>query len=430
MSAPQKPSGVPSSSMPPVRAVKARKPRLLKPTLYVHDYINLASVQKCLEDRRSDFVTVDSTTFSGELELDSRPQERFFVLERDHFTLFSHCHAPVKFSYKSRNAVMAHLWRDDVFTDMTSTKFVEVDGLWQLEQQPVLCFAFGQDADTLRSSYVIDDNTIHEYYESTMTMDMADLATVTQGKADLCVSHFFVVNRGKEYWAVDTKDPRISYTFGPSTKTRTISRLADGLITVQALIDKEHLQASIDAGTSQSPKFTLRDINGEEVVEGNRFVLQIPGRGDDDDDDDNDNDNEDPMDIPDRYTMFDEKDWVSAFYSTHLMPRREAMLSGSMDNGSCFGVTVVDDITYLTFEGLFVQIENHDRSSNIIVLPETPSKCNRIHLTYSDGGLIALSRWGAKVPITLEWVKSSCGVYSTDEDSSFEHSTKLRIIKV
>ncbi|KAJ2075755.1 hypothetical protein GGI09_008566 [Coemansia sp. S100] len=395
--------------MPPVRVVKVRKPRLLKPTLYVRDYIDLDSVQKCLEDRRSDFVTVDSTTFSGELELDSRPQERFFVLERDHFTLFSHCHAPVKFSYKH-----------------DQHKVVEVDGLWQLEQQPVLCFAFGQDADTLRSSYVIDDNTIHEYYESTMTMDMADLATVTQGKADLCVSHFFVVNRGKEYWAVDTKDPRISYTFGPSTKTRTISRLADGSITVQALIDKEHLQASIDAGTSQSPKFTLRDINGEEVVEGNRFVLQIPGRGDDDDDDDN----EDPMDIPDRYTMFDEKDWVSAFYSTHLMPRREAMLSGSMDNGSCFGVTVVDDITYLTFEGLFVQIENHDRSSNIIVLPETPSKCNRIHLTYSDDGLIALSRWGAKVPITLEWVKSSCGVYSTDEDSSFEHSTKLRIIKV
>ncbi|KAJ2398632.1 hypothetical protein GGF41_008296, partial [Coemansia sp. RSA 2531] len=296
---------------------------------------------------------------------------------------------------------------------ITSTKFVEVDGLWQLEQLPVLCFAFGQDADTLRSSYVIDDNTIHEYYESTATMDMADLATVAQGKADLCVSHFFVVNRGKEYWAVDTKDPSINYAFGPSTKTRTISRLAYGSITVQALIDEDNLQASTDAHTSQSPKFTLRDINGEEVVEGDRFALQIPGRSDDD----NDNDNEDPMDIPERHTMFDEKDWVGAFYSTHLMPRREAMLSGSMDNGSCFGVTVVDDITYLTFEGLFVQIENHDRSSNIIVLPETPSKCNRIHLTYSDDGLIALSRWGAKVPITLEWIKSSCGVYFTDEDS-------------
>ncbi|KAJ2450391.1 hypothetical protein GGI03_006973, partial [Coemansia sp. RSA 2337] len=97
-------SEFPSSPMPPATAPKARKSRLLKPTLYVHDYINLASVQKCLEDRRSDFVTVDSTTFSGELELESRPYEQFFVLERDHFTLFSHYHAPVKFSYKSRNA--------------------------------------------------------------------------------------------------------------------------------------------------------------------------------------------------------------------------------------------------------------------------------------------------------------------------------------
>ncbi|KAJ2082886.1 hypothetical protein GGI16_007287, partial [Coemansia sp. S142-1] len=78
ISAPQKPSEFSSAPMPPVRAPKARKPRLLKPTLYVHDYINLDSVQKCLEDRRSDFVTLDSTTFSGELELESRPYERFF----------------------------------------------------------------------------------------------------------------------------------------------------------------------------------------------------------------------------------------------------------------------------------------------------------------------------------------------------------------
>ncbi|KAJ2403188.1 hypothetical protein GGF41_007468, partial [Coemansia sp. RSA 2531] len=85
--------------MPPATAVKAKKPYLLKPTLYGHDYINLASVQKCLEDRRSDFVTVDSTSFSGELELESRSNERFFVLEQDHFTLFSHYHAPVKFGY-------------------------------------------------------------------------------------------------------------------------------------------------------------------------------------------------------------------------------------------------------------------------------------------------------------------------------------------
>ncbi|KAJ2063627.1 hypothetical protein GGI17_001563 [Coemansia sp. S146] len=423
MSAPQKPSEFPSAPMPLATADKARKPRFFKPTVYVPDYINLGSVQKCLEDRRSDFVTVNSTTFSAELELESRPHERFFVLERDHFTLFSHSHPPVKFSYKSRNAVMSHLWRDAAFTDMTSTKFVEVDGLWQLEQLPVLCFVFGQDADTLRSSYLIDDNTIHEYYESTTTMDMAELATVAQGKADSCVSHFFVVNRGKEYWVVDTKDSSTNYTFGLSTKTHTVSRLANGSITVRALIDEEQRQISFDAHTSQSTKFTLRDINGEEVFEGEHFVLQIPDQSGDEDE------NEDGRE---RQTMFDGKDWVTIFDTSYFSAGKKVMFTGSMDRGHSFEIVVVDSVTYLTFEGQFVQIENNDRMPGLVVLPEPPSKRNRIHLTYSDDGVIALSRWGVKVPIIFEWMKAACGVFQIydEEYFSINNSAELRIIKV
>ncbi|KAJ2873296.1 hypothetical protein GGH93_003323 [Coemansia aciculifera] len=375
MSAPQKFSEFPSTAMPLATADMIRKPRFLKPTAYVHDYINLGSVQKCLEDRRSDFVTVNSTTFSAELELESRPHERFFVLERDHFTLFSHSHTPVKFSYKSRNAVI----------------------------------------------YLIDDNTIHEYYESTATVDMAELATVAQGKADLCVSHFFVVNRGKEYWAVDTKDPSISYAFGPSTKTRTISRLANGSIAVRALIDEELSQISIDAHTSQITEFKLRDINGEEVAEGDHFVLQIPDRSDDEDEDE---------DIRERRTMFDNKDWVTIFNRSHFNFGSEVMFTGTMDYGFSFGIAVVDGITYLTFEGQFVQINDYGRIPDIVVLPETPSKHNRIHLTYSDDGFTALSIWGAKVPIIFEWMKATCGVFYIDEGASIDGSAKLRIIKV
>ncbi|KAJ2065600.1 hypothetical protein GGI17_000144 [Coemansia sp. S146] len=429
MSAPQKPSEFPSAPLPLATADKARKPQFLKPAVYVPDYINLGSVQKCLEDRRSDFVTVNSATFSAELELESRPHGRFFVLERDHFTLFSHSHTPVKFSYKSQNAVMSHLWRAFTFTDMNGTKFVEVDGLWQMEQLPVLCFVFGQDADTLQSSYLIDDNTIHEYYESTATMDMAELATVAQGKADLCVSHFFVVNRGKEYWAVNTKDPSTNYMFGPSTKTHSISRLTNGSMTVQALINEEQLHISIDSRTSQSTKFTLRDINGEEVVEGDRFVLQIPS--DQGEDEDNEDD-EHHGDGGERRTMLDEKDWVGAFNRSHLNAGKEVMAYGSMGHADCFGMAVVDDITYLTFEGQFVQIENHDWSPGIVVLPEPPSKRNRIHLTYSEDGFTALSRWGAKVPIIFEWIKSACGCFNVDNEGyySINNSARLRIIKM
>ncbi|KAJ2064063.1 hypothetical protein GGI17_001255 [Coemansia sp. S146] len=421
MSALQNPSEFPSAHMPLATADKARKPRFLKPTVYVPDYTSFANVQKCLEDRRSDFVTVNSTTFSAELELESRPHEQFFVLERDHFTLFSHYHPPVKFCYKSRNAVMSHLWRTFTFTDMTSTKFVEMDGLWQLEQLPVLCFVFGQDADTLQSSYLIDDNTIHEYYASTAIIDMTELTTVAQGKADSCVSHFFVVNRGKEYWAVDTNDPSTNYTFGPSTKTRIISRLADGSITVRALIDEELSQISIDARTSQILEFKLRDINGEEVFEGDHFVLQIPGRGDDEDEDE---------DMRKKQTMLDDRDWVTIFNRSHFNFGSEVMFTGSMDCGHIFGIAVVNGITYLTFEGQFVQIEDYGRGSDLVVLPEPPSKRNRIHLTYSNDGVIALSRWGAKVPITFEWIKAACGVFYIGEDPSIDDSAKLRIIKV
>ncbi|KAJ2490277.1 hypothetical protein IWW37_003309 [Coemansia sp. RSA 2050] len=212
------------SSPPPFMSI-SQKPsdsRHLKPALYVLDHVNLDSVQKCLEDQRGSFVTINSTKFTSEAELKSRSHDRFFVLERD-YALLNQSHPPVKFSYKSRNAIMTLSWRTTMFTDMSSTKFVEVGGLWQLEQLPVLCFAFGRDADTLSSSYVIDDDTIHEHYDSTATVDMAELAIVAWGKSNLCVSHFFVVNRSKEYWAVDTKDPSISYAFGMPTKTRTMT---------------------------------------------------------------------------------------------------------------------------------------------------------------------------------------------------------------
>ncbi|KAJ2035552.1 hypothetical protein H4S03_004231 [Coemansia sp. S3946] len=322
------------------------------------------------QDRRSDFVTVNSTTFSGERELEKRPYQGFFVLERDHFTLFSHFHSSVKFSYKSRNAAMSLLWRSRPLSDMSTTKFVEVDGLWQLEQLPVLCFVFGRDADTLQSSYLIDDNTISKYLESTAAMDMAELAKFAQAKADLCVSHFFVVNRGKEYWAVDTKDPSVSYAFGPSTKTRTISRLADGSTTVQVLIDEESSQTITKTHASQNSEFKLRDINGEEVVEGDRFVLHIPGRGDDDGPEE------------ERRTMFDGKDWIGVFNRTGRWDGEQTVVHGATDNGAVFRITVIDDATYLTFEGQFLQIGS-----------------------YTDDGDVVLSQWGTGLPIVCDWVK-------------------------
>ncbi|KAJ2094497.1 hypothetical protein GGI09_005376, partial [Coemansia sp. S100] len=400
-------------TQPPVVTKIAGEPPLRAPTVYVPDYVDLARVQKCLEDRRSDFVTVNSTTFSGERELEKRPYQGFFVLERDHFTLFSHFHSSVKFSYKSRNAVMSLLWRSSPFSDISTTKFVEVDGLWQLEQLPVLCFVFGRDADALQSSYLIDDNTISKYLESTTTIAMAELAKLAQAKADLCVSHFFVVNRGKEYWAVDTKDPSVSYAFGPSTKTRTISRLADGSITVQALIDEEPSQTIIKTHASRNSEFKLCDINGEEVVEGDRFVLHIPGRGDDDDPEE------------ERRTMFDGKDWIGVFNRTGRWDGEQTVVHGATDNGAVFGITVIDGATYLTFEDQFLQIGSKDFGLTAIVLPDVPFEHSCIQIGYSDDGDVVLSQWGTGLPIVCDWVKYAYGAIYAHDLSDAIHTRML-----
>ncbi|KAJ2701909.1 hypothetical protein H4218_001153 [Coemansia sp. IMI 209128] len=407
---------------PPPAAERIEEPPLRAPTIFVPDNVDFTKVQKCLEDRRTNLVTVDSATFNGELELEKRPYQRFLVLEKDHFTLFNHFHPPVKFSYKSRNAVMSHLWRDALYANEFGTEFKEVDGLLQLEQLPVLYFVFGREADTLVSNYAIDDNTITEYYELTTAMDPAMLAKAVQEKAGLCVSHFYVVNRGKKYRAIDTKDPSISYAFGPSTKTRTISRLASGSITVQGLIDKEQAQVSNEARESPSFGSVLRDINGEEVAEGDQFLLQVQsGRGDD----------RDPEE--EWRNIFEGKDWLHVYNHTNYLGLDEALIHGKADYGAIFGVAVVDGVTYFTFEGQFLQIGSEDYGRNVIALPDVPSKYNRIQIDYNSDGDVVLSRWGTGEPIICSWVKYAYGAVFADDSMEAVYSKellKLRMIKV
>ncbi|KAJ2739353.1 hypothetical protein GGI20_006123, partial [Coemansia sp. BCRC 34301] len=215
-----------------------------------------------------------------------------------------HDHPPVKFSYKSRNAVMSHLWRAKSFYDMSVTKSEEADEVWQLEQQPVL--------------------------------------------------------------------------------------LVDGSMTIQAFIDEEYqlLSKVSDVGTNQSPALRLYDVNGEELVEGERFALRLPGGlGEDGDDEEEENFKHE------RLSMFDGKGWVGVFNRSAFDTGREASVVGQMDYGDCFEIAVVDRVTYMTFDGQFVQIEDRDSNPFIVVLSTVPSKRNRIRISCSDNGSIALSRW-------------------------------------
>ncbi|KAJ2743933.1 hypothetical protein GGI20_003371 [Coemansia sp. BCRC 34301] len=413
---------------PPAKLKEIQVQSFRVPTTFVPDYVDLRSLQKCLEDRRSDFLPASSVTFNAELELEKRPYQQFLVLERDHFALFSHYYSPVKFSYQSRNAVMSRLWSAGSFPRMSATKFVEVDGLWQLEQLPVLYLVFGKDADTLCSDYLIDGNTIVEYYESAATMDMAELAAVAQSKAALCVSHFFVVNRGKNYWAVDTSNSSVSYAFGPSTKTSTISRLADGSTTIQALIDDEQpLPKGEETHTSQRPTFKLYDANGEEIAEGERFALHIQrGRDNDDGNDDEDTESE-------RRTMFDGKDWLGVFNRTNYQAEDEAVVHGAADYGAYFGLKVVGGKAYLTYEDQFLQIGSRDYGMRVVVLPQVPPVHKRIHISITDNGNIVLSQWGTKVPIVCEWVKLAYAVVmvrTLDDPTYPRRLLRLRAVKI
>ncbi|KAJ2442699.1 hypothetical protein GGF42_006871, partial [Coemansia sp. RSA 2424] len=257
-------------------------------------------------------------------------------------------------------------------------------------------------------------------------MDMAELAITAQSKTGLCMSDFFVVNRGKGYWAVDTRDPNISYAFGPSTKMRTITKLANGFATIRGLIDEEQRQQQQqlqgdEERASQSASLKLGDINGEEVVVGERFVLRLVNDLDYDED-------EDPE--GGKLTMFDGWGWASIFSQTLFGIGREASVVGEMDDGACFGLAIVDGITYITFEGQFMQIEDCDSLPGLVILPSVPSKRNRVHISYFDGGYIALSRWGAEEPVVYEWLKARCGVftiYNVGDPFHISDSAKLRI---
>ncbi|KAJ2009131.1 hypothetical protein GGI04_000691 [Coemansia thaxteri] len=390
------------------------------PTIFVPDHVDLLYVQKCLADRHTNFVPVNAS-FDAELHLKKR-RNRFLVLEKDHFVHCSLDYEPIKFSYTSRNAVMSHMWEGGYFANISDTNYVNVDGLWQLERLPVLLFVFGRDADTLKSSYLVDDNTISEFYEADVATDMARLAAVAQSKMQ-CVSHFFVVNRGKEYWAVNITDPSNSYAFGPTTKTRVISRLANGSATIQDLIDEGQPLVEVGPRTNQSPGFKLRDCNGEEVVEGEQFALQIvSGRGEDDD-------SEDPLE---RHDMYEGKDWVNIFSSPYR-PGMIPLVYGGMDYGAHFGMAVVNSIVHLTFDGHFLQIGGDDEMNRLIVQPSVPLKHKAIQIGYSSDGNIILRAWETDNHIVCEWLKASSGYIGVEDAMDVVHGVepmKLRLVKV
>ncbi|KAJ2621103.1 hypothetical protein GGF44_005482, partial [Coemansia sp. RSA 1694] len=179
--------------------------------------------------------------------------------------------------------------------------------------------------------------------------------------------------------------------------------LADGSLTLQELIDEEKpLAANDEPHTSQNPDFKLRDVNGEEVVEGEVFALRIRSE-----------ENDSPGDIEDgltytdldRQSMLDDRDWVCVYDHTGDGGDLGVLVHGAPGGGGSFEVAVINGVTYLTFEGKFLQLDGADCRPDVVVLPDLPSEQNRIQIGYNDDGDVVLSQWGTEIPITCEWVK-------------------------
>ncbi|KAJ2886338.1 hypothetical protein IWW38_005238, partial [Coemansia aciculifera] len=168
----------------------------------------------------------------------------------------------------------------------------------------------------------------------------------------------------------------------------------------------------------------LRDIHDAEVVEGEMFSLHIQS---------SQGTNEDNYPEEDELNMYYGKDWLSVFHTTNYEGESESLVHGAMDEGSSFGATVVDGVTYITFEGQFLQIGDEDSGPPVVVLPEIPSEENRIQISYTDGGNLVLSQWGTDLPIICDWVKATYGatVLGDIDDAVYPHSLlRMHLIKV
>ncbi|KAJ2464332.1 hypothetical protein EV174_006826, partial [Coemansia sp. RSA 2320] len=231
----------------------------------------------------------------------------------------------------------------------------------------------------LKLNSLVDDNTIFEFCEAEVVVNMTTLAAVAKSKLE-CVSHFFVVNRGQEYWAVDTANPTTSYAFDSLTKARAISLLASGSTTIQSLIGDGLPQADGEPRTSKSPTFKLRDWNGEEVAEGEKFALQILSDRDE---------QSDPEYAHVLNEMFDGRDWVECLSEINRQGDGPGVY-GAAGHGGIYELRVVDSIAYIAWEGQFLQAEWVGHETFVRPMIAMPAGNGRLQISQDDDGVVTL----------------------------------------
>ncbi|KAJ2077550.1 hypothetical protein H4R24_005069 [Coemansia sp. RSA 988] len=392
-------------------------------TIFVPEYVNVDDLDKCLQDRLTAFIPIDSNTFDHNSQ--SREHKKFIVLEKDYFNLYIGDRAPLKCNYRSRNAVMCFT-RFNLNITHFKDSFVEIDGLMCKSQLPVHYFACSKDADCLNQLNVAEYNTIVEYFGDD-DEDLAKFASIVKGKR-ACMRHFFVVCKGPDYCAVDVDNVENTYSFTSVLKYQTISHLAGGTKTIQQLVEEEITRKKERRpDPKRMPGFKLRDIDGKEIMDKEEFALEIPRDYDDESDDEEYADAENGA----NKSLYDGKDWVDI--NSYMDDGNDHFLSAHPDGGEIFHCVTIDNICYLKCGEKYLYTDPEHEMDYIFVSTEIPTKEKRVQIHYMNDGTISLTRWGGNVFYNCEWVKCSYGAIGINGDNEELHwrdPMKLHIVKL
>ncbi|KAJ2636864.1 hypothetical protein GGF40_002753 [Coemansia sp. RSA 1286] len=372
-------------------------------TIYVPGHVDQSKIQLCPLDIYSEFVDIDNETFDIRATL--MEHNYLIMLDNDYFVAYQTQHPEgIKCNYNSRNIVMSWIKFFDLAPkNKFATPLKEENGIWTCKTPPVINFIFRPAAQTFVCFNGSQENEIAEFYNTVEEEDFEKFALVAKAK-NSCVSHFFMVSRGPGYYAVDTSNPNVNYKFSALFKRIIINELVAKKATIRDLIEGDENIHKRKPPTEHDPNFQLRDNKGIALDQNETFMLEIckPAREKDIDDDESDYEAE-----PDYIEVF--KSPVDSI----------TMLHGTPEHGAVFGFSVIDNITYLTFNGGYVCASSDQRSPQFIVESAIPPKERRVHIHYAEDGNIRLSRWNGKSYAYCEWIKCSYGAIYVNRYEEF-----------
>ncbi|KAJ2425592.1 hypothetical protein GGF47_002479 [Coemansia sp. RSA 2524] len=260
-----------------------------------------------------------------------------------------------------------------------------------------------EDSDFLLINNTTEDNTIVEYFDSEEDEDLAKFAEIVKTKPN-CNQKHFIVYRGDDYCAVETDNVENTYVFSSTREPFIMSKLVEGLETIDTLIEEDKRFKAMLAKHVPQPGFKLRDANGEIIPDGKGFSLQIVGDPEEVLDKEDDEDTEG---LPEEEKLYDD-DWLFAFSDS--TEEYGYALCASPGNGDIFECETIDDIVYLKHEGGYLYFPTDSNSSSIYIGKAVPTKEQRIEIYYDDDGDIYLTAFEGSNYVDCDWIKCSFGV--------------------